>query len=85
MFDANCNLEMVDLESVTSEEDERELKRLIARHVALTGSRKGQAILDDWGGARLRFVKVFPTEYRLALGKMSREDAATDRGEVDHV
>ena len=27
-------------------------------------------ILDDWDGARARFIKVFPTEYRRALGEM---------------
>jgi glutamate synthase domain-containing protein 2/glutamate synthase domain-containing protein 1/glutamate synthase domain-containing protein 3 len=84
MFDANCNLEMVDLEMVLTRTDERELKGLIERHVSLTGSLKGKSILGDWPAARQRFVKVLPMEYRRVLGQMSREDEATERTEVPH-
>jgi glutamate synthase domain-containing protein 2/glutamate synthase domain-containing protein 3/glutamate synthase domain-containing protein 1 len=84
MFDANCNLEMVDLEMVLTRADERELKGMIERHVSLTGSLKGKAILGDWPAARQRFVKVLPMEYRRVLGQMSREDEATERVEVPH-
>jgi glutamate synthase domain-containing protein 2/glutamate synthase domain-containing protein 1/glutamate synthase domain-containing protein 3 len=85
MFDANCNLEMVDLEMVLTKADEKELRGLIERHVALTGSPKGKAILGEWPSARQRFVKVLPMEYRRVLGQMSREDEATEREEVVHV
>jgi glutamate synthase (NADPH/NADH) large chain len=81
MFDANCNLDMIDLEQVRSVEDEQELRGMIERHVAYTDSLKGRAILDDWPNALQRFVKVFPMEYRRALGMMSREDDAIQRVE----
>ncbi len=85
-FTARCNLAMVSLETVlsTSEQlvqtdpatwhrgecDEIVLKNLIEQHFKLTGSEKGRAILDDWDRARTHFVKVFPHEYRRALGEI---------------
>jgi len=39
-----------------------ELKRLIARHVAETGSRHGAAILADWETERRNFLQVCPKE-----------------------
>ena len=39
-----------------------ELKRLIARHVAETGSQHGAAILADWEAERRKFLQVCPKE-----------------------
>ena len=52
------------------ETDEAILKRLIERHFKFTGSTRARNILDDWNGERPRFVKVFPTEYKRALGEL---------------
>ncbi len=82
MFDARCNLEMVDLESL-SRSDERELRGMIERHAALTGSPRARKILTDWHQWKDLFVKVLPMEYRFVLGQMSREDAETERAEKD--
>ena len=82
MFDARCNLGMVDLESLNAV-DERELRGMIERHAALTGSPRAKAILADWPQWKDLFVKVLPTEYRIVLGQMSRDDAATKRAEKD--
>jgi glutamate synthase (NADPH/NADH) large chain len=46
------------------------LRELIERHLRFTGSTRALAILDDWDAARRRFVKVFPHEYRRALGEL---------------
>ena len=80
-FDLRCNVGTVDLENVApGSEDEAELLTLLREHVALTGSPKASGILADWENRRPRFVKVFPVEYRQALGRMAREDAeAVDR------
>jgi len=83
-FDSRCNLDMVDLELVTDPKDVEELRRLIERHVAFTGSPRGTGILDDWSACLPFFVKVFPMEYRRVLGKMSKEDEAIEREEVEH-
>ncbi|GIV57255.1 MAG: glutamate synthase [Rhodothermaceae bacterium] len=66
-----CNPEMVDLEPVTDPEDIAELRALIARHHALTGSTVAAWVLDDWETALREFVKVIPVEYRRALQRLS--------------
>jgi glutamate synthase (NADPH/NADH) large chain len=50
--------------------DEAILKNLIERHFKHTGSERAKAILADWEKSRARFVKVFPTEYKRALGEL---------------
>jgi len=80
LFDANCNLEMVDLESL-NDIDERELRGMIERHAALTGSPRAKEILADWPRWKDSFLKVLPMEYRLILGQMSRDDAEIKREE----
>ena len=52
------------------ETDEAILKRQIERHFKFTGSTRARNILDDWKNEREKFVKVFPTEYKRALGEM---------------
>jgi glutamate synthase domain-containing protein 3 len=75
---------MVDLEQVVLPADMAELHVLIEKHVAATGSRRGQNMLANWEAHLPRFVKVFPMEYRRVLGLMMREDEATAREEVPH-
>ncbi|MBI3987733.1 MAG: glutamate synthase subunit alpha, partial [Lentisphaerae bacterium] len=82
LFDARCNLDMVDLELVNDPLDIQELRDLISRHVRHTASAKAQWILDNWEACLPFFIKVFPMEYRRVLGQMSREDEATERAEV---
>ena len=54
------------------------LRELIERHLRYTGSTRALAILDDWEPRAPKFVKVFPHEYKRALGEMH---AKADRGE----
>jgi glutamate synthase domain-containing protein 3 len=49
---------------------------------ATAGSAKAADLLADWDNSRIRFVKVFPMEYRRVLGQMMLEDEATAREEV---
>ena len=82
-----CNPAMVDLEPVLSESeqqakvprdiwhlglaDEVILKHLIENHARYTGSRRAHDMLEQWSIYRLRFVKVFPKEYRRALTEIA--------------
>ena len=50
--------------------DETLLKKLIESHHRWTGSLRAREILDQWAERRGRFVKVFPHEYKRALGEM---------------
>jgi glutamate synthase domain-containing protein 3 len=86
-FVQRCNPSMVELEPVAPEAeqrsrggrelwhlgqtDEANLRRLIEAHAKHTGSRRAQEMLEKWADNRARFVKVFPKEYRRALGELA--------------
>jgi len=86
-FAQRCNPAMVDLEPVLAEveqqakgghelwhlgqTDEANLRRLIEAHLKCTGSKRAQQVLEKWTEYRARFVKVFPKEYRRALGELA--------------
>ncbi len=78
-FDNQCNLDMIDLEIVSSEDDQKELKGLIEHHWEYAKSAKARFILENWETCLPRFVKVFPMEYKRVLGQMSKEDEAIER------
>jgi len=62
-----CNLAGVDLEALTDEDAQR-LRGLVEKHVALTGSPLGQRVLAHWREMLPQFTKVFPHEFKRALG-----------------
>ncbi|HTP94369.1 MAG TPA: glutamate synthase-related protein [Burkholderiales bacterium] len=89
-FVKRCNTAMVELEPVLpeteqeakvardlwhhGEADEAILRRMIESHARHTGSAQAKRILDDWAGFRGKFVKVFPKEYRRALGELAAKN-----------
>jgi glutamate synthase (NADPH/NADH) large chain len=86
-FARYCNPSMVSLEPLLPESeqearlarefwhmgksDEAIAKRLIERHARFTGSAQAKRILERWSEMRSKFVKVFPNEYRRALGELA--------------
>ena len=86
-FGDYCNMAMIDIEPVLAETeqaakvshdiwhqglaDEVVLKRLIENHARYTGSTRAYEILEQWNLYRLRFVKVFPKEYKRALTELA--------------
>ncbi len=64
-----------------SETDEAILKRLIERHFKYTGSTRARNLLDDWSNSRNKFIKVFPNEYKCALGEMNTARVASQQKE----
>ena len=91
-FADRCNTAMVSLDKVLSDSeqrdtidqgiwhqgmtDEQQLRRLIEDHHRWTGSVRARELLDHWASARDKFVKVFPNEYRRALGEMAAQKSA---------
>ena len=91
-FAKRCNTAMVSLEKVLpaaeqeasvpkaiwhkGESDEAQLKKLLADHNRWTGSKRARDLLDNWETARAKFVKVFPNEYKRALGEINAKKAA---------
>jgi len=86
-FSRYCNASMVVLEPLVAEvEQEAKLARefwhkgeadesvargLIERHARYTGSAQAKRVLERWSEYRAKFVKVFPNEYRRALGELA--------------
>jgi len=75
-FLTNCNLEMVELERVTDEADESELRALIENHFRYTGSTVAGHILETWNRSLPLFQRVMPTDYRRALQELAAAGAA---------
>jgi glutamate synthase (NADPH) large chain len=91
-FAKRCNPAMVDLEPLLpeseqqaklarelwhgGESDEAVVRRLVESHARYTGSRRAAEILEKWAQYRVRFVKVFPKEYRRALGELAAHKRA---------
>ncbi|MBI1732305.1 MAG: glutamate synthase subunit alpha [Gammaproteobacteria bacterium] len=85
---ALVNPAMVDLEPVAPEQeqqaklppalwhhgeaDEVIVRRMLQRHAQHTGSKRAAEILAAWSEWRGRFIKVFPKEYRRALGELAQ-------------
>ncbi|CAM9810110.1 unnamed protein product, partial [Hapterophycus canaliculatus] len=74
-FPARCNMGMVALESVDSPEEMAELRGFIQAHLDHTGSTKAKELLDDFGTAVTKFVKVMPHDYKRVLGEMAEAKA----------
>lgn len=67
VLDADGNIglhrpEVPSVENVTHKVDQELLKYLVTRHVRLTGSIRGQEVLDDWLNQIERFWKIAPQE-----------------------
>jgi len=89
-FEQYCNRAMVTLEPVLAESeqearlerglwhmgraDEAILRELVEKHARYTGSLRAQGILERWSDYRTKFVKVFPNEYRRALGELAAKN-----------
>ncbi len=78
LFDTRCNLDMVDVETVWTAEDEKQLRVLIENHFRYTGSSRAKMILESWESRLPLFVKVMPVEYRKVLERMHLEEYRDD-------
>lgn len=91
-FAERCNTAMVSMEKVLpaaeqeasmdkaiwhkGQTDEAQLKKLLEDHNRWTGSKRARELLDNWATSRAKFVKVFPNEYKRALGEIGARKAA---------
>ncbi|MBT7170527.1 MAG: glutamate synthase subunit alpha, partial [Phycisphaerales bacterium] len=78
LFDTRCNLDMVDLEFVHSDDDKAFLFETITKHYEHTNSSLAKWILENWDAQVGRFVKVFPVDYRKALARMKNKAQRAD-------
>ena len=56
--------------------DAERLRVLLERHHLHTGSKRARELLDDWGNALPKFIKVMPRDYAKALRQMEAERLA---------
>jgi glutamate synthase (NADPH/NADH) large chain len=86
-FAQRCNASMVQLEPVLAkaeqegkldrglwhlgQADEAVLKRLVENHAKYTGSTRAKKVISGWTQYRGKFIKIFPHEYRRALGDLA--------------
>jgi glutamate synthase (NADPH/NADH) large chain/glutamate synthase (ferredoxin) len=91
-FAKRCNTAMVSLDKVLpaaeqeasvnraiwhrDQTDEAQLRKLLEDHLRWTGSRRARDLLDNWSESRAKFVKVFPNEYKRALGEINARKMA---------
>jgi glutamate synthase (ferredoxin) len=80
-FPAHCNMEMVELETVSDPAEIEQLRQLIERHRQHTGSNLAEAILAQWESNVPRFVKVMPRDYKRMLTAIARASEAGFSGE----
>jgi glutamate synthase (NADPH/NADH) large chain len=74
-FPVNVNKEMVQLEALESEDFEL-LHELITKHHNYTKSDVAMTILNNWGKAKMYFVKVMPTDYKRVLAERKAQAIA---------
>ncbi len=68
----NFNSEMIEFED-PSNQDLDLVKKLIENHFTYTSSKIAERFLNNWDKESKNFVKIMPTEYKLALEKMAKE------------
>nr|WP_188782966.1 glutamate synthase large subunit [Nocardioides phosphati] len=69
---ALVNPELVELAPVTGKAAD-ELKEIVSKHLAETGSSVAEALLADWDAALPRFTEVMPSDYKRVIE--AREEA----------
>jgi len=71
--DRRVNRQMVEVERL-SVEDKQWLRDVVSRHVALTGSTVGSALLADWPRRVGAFSKIMPKDYKRVLEATRRAE-----------
>lgn len=79
-FPKRCNMGLVGLETIETEEEKEEVYQYIKEHVDFTGSTVGQNMLNNWDLQVGNFVKVFPHDYKRVL--LERKAAADNAAEA---
>ena len=69
----NFNMESIEIEK-TEKQDLDIIKDLIEKHYANTFSNIAKQIIANWELSKKMFVKIMPTEYKLALEKLAKEN-----------
>src|SRR5829696_9042166 len=66
-FERLCNLDMVGLEAVESEDDIELVRGMVESHLGWSGSERARRVLDQWDEVLPHFIKVMPHDLRRVL------------------
>ena len=66
------NYEMIELETPDNQDIDL-IKSLVEKHFSNTSSQIAEKIIKNWKVYKDKFIKVMPTEYKLALEKLAKE------------
>jgi glutamate synthase (NADPH/NADH) large chain len=85
-FPSKVNYEMVDLEKLSSV-DEEELVEILQRHLVETDSDVARRVVDQWEREKSSFVKVMPRDYRRVLEVIdaARAEGLSEQEMLDRV
>ncbi len=72
-FHHNCNLSMVDLDSIVEDEDRNLLETLLENHARYTGSQVASRILENFEENLALFTKVMPKDYKKVLAQARKK------------
>jgi glutamate synthase (NADPH/NADH) large chain len=70
-FRGRCNLEMIELDSLDSD-DVEQVRELLRCHARYTSSTLAQKLLDRWKSTQPKFVKVMPKDYKRVLAAITK-------------
>lgn len=75
-FPERCNMGLVGLERIESDEEMNLVRGYIEEHVRITDSSLGREFLEEWDDRLKQFVKIMPHDYKRVL--QEKEDAMQD-------
>ena len=80
------NKELVTMTAVTAKSDAAELKGMIERHGAETGSSRAKTILENWEEMLPLFKKILPNDYsrmKTAIGQLEEKGVPREQAELE--
>lgn len=68
-FDFFCNMDMVELSLLETDEDRRDVLNLLKAHSKYTSSALAARMVSEWDFYARQFIKVMPVEYKALLSR----------------
>ncbi|MBM7649527.1 glutamate synthase (NADPH/NADH) large chain [Bacillus ectoiniformans] len=74
-LEANCNKEMILIETIQNDAEMSELKAMIETHHQLTNSPKAKRILDNWNEEKQQFIRIIPSEFKEMMASIQQYES----------
>ena len=75
-FEGRCNLDMVSLLKVKDPQERHDVRQMIQRHHAYTGSEVAKRVLETWDFSIQQFIKVMPNDFARVLREQEEREKA---------